>query len=132
MHLIKSNAKNNIVEVFGKIHSHSSEQFLTQNPNSKGTHIINKNPTHASKALFCQPFWKIGGLPIGPEWTDLSTSANKNSGLKGGPFYEQKLPTPVFGSLQCKLFRANEGVSQSAQIGPILSFHNIFLYKVKT
>ena len=43
----------------------------------------------------------------------------------------KKLPTHVFWALQCGPFWTNGGVGQSAQIGPILTFYNIFLYKIK-
>ena len=43
----------------------------------------------------------------------------------------KKMPTHVFGALQCGPFWTKGGVGQSAQIGPILIFYNIFRYKIK-
>ena len=53
----------------------------------------------------------------------FSTFSYTKSELKGN-LLDEKIILPVFGSLQCMPFWANEGVSQSAQIGPILTFLN--------
>ena len=45
--------------------------------------------------------------------------------------YWKKLTTYVFRALQCGPFWTNGGVGQLAQIGPILTSKNIFLYKIK-
>ena len=106
--------------------------FFTQNPNSNGVRFIKKFPTHVFRVTFCGPFWKIGGLPIGPQWTDLKifqliVSQNQN---KRGSVLWKKLPTHVFRALHCRSFWTYWGVCQSAQNCPILKFLNIFLHKI--
>ena len=51
--------------------------------------------------------------------------------IKRGSVLWKKLLTLVFGALQCGPFQTNGGFSQSTQIRPILTFNNIFLYKIK-
>ena len=45
--------------------------FLHKIQIQKGSVLCKKSPTHVFEATFCGPFWKMGGLPIGPELTDL-------------------------------------------------------------
>ena len=51
--------------------------------------------------------------------------------IERGSVLWKKLPTHVFGALQCGPFWTNGGVGQSAKIWPILTFKNIFLYKIE-
>jgi hypothetical protein len=93
-----------------------------------------KMPTHVFKAPFWEPFWKMGWSANQPTMNRL-----KNFSIlfyikfkfKGDPFYEKKLPAHVFGALQWGPFRTNRGFGQSAQIWPILTFKDIFLYKIE-
>ena len=64
------------------------------------------------------------------QFETLSTFYNIKSELKGVR-YMKKLLTHVFVALQCRPIWTNGDVSQLAQIGPILTFNNIFLYKIK-
>ena len=51
--------------------------------------------------------------------------------IKRGSVLWTNLLTHVLTALQCGPFWTNRGVGQSAQTGPILTFENIFLYKIK-
>ena len=94
-----------------------------------------KLPTHVFEAPFCGPFSKMGGLPIGPAqnwpiWNIFNLFSHKIR-IKRGSVLRKNLVTHVFGALQCGPFWTNGGVGQSAQTGPILTFENIFLYRIK-
>ena len=79
-----------------------------------------------------RPFWKIGGLPIcpdGPIWKNFNLILHRIR-IKNGFVLWKKLPTHVFGPENAP-FLTNGVVAQSDQIGPILTFKNIFLNKIK-
>ena len=68
------------------------ELFSTQNPNSKGSVLLKKLPTHVLEAPFCGPFSKMGGSADRPRmdrFENFSTIYHTKSELKGGPFYEK-------------------------------------------
>ena len=67
---------------------------------------MKKFPTHVFEAPFCGPFSKMGGLPIGPKWTDLKNfqlflTQNPNS---NGVHLIKKFPTHVFRVTFCGPF----------------------------
>ena len=51
--------------------------------------------------------------------------------IQRGSVLWKNVLTHVLSALQCGPFWTNGGVGQSAQTGPILTFENIFLYKIK-
>ena len=58
--------------------------FLHKIQIQRGFVLWKKLPTHVFEAPFCGPFWKMGGLPIGPELADLKNfqlfpTQNQNS-----------------------------------------------------
>ena len=81
---------------------------------------------------FAGRFWKMGGLPIGPESADLKNFhlfITQNQNLEGVCFMK-KMPTLVFRGPYCGPFWTYWGVCQSAQNCPILKFLNFFLHKI--
>ena len=66
----------------------------------------------------------------GPIWKFLNIFLHKIRIQRGSILWKNFL-THVFGALQCGPFWTNGGVGQSAQTGAILTFENIFLYKIK-
>ena len=81
----------------------------------------------------CRPFGEIGGLPIGPKWTNLKifqSYIEQNPNWKGDSLMK-KMPTLVFWAPYCGLFWTYWGVCQSAQNCPILRFLNFFLHKIQ-
>ncbi len=65
-----------------------------------------------------------------PIWKFFNFLWHKIRIQRGSVLWKNVL-THVFAALQCGPFWTNGGVGQSAQTGPILTFENIFLYKIK-
>ena len=81
----------------------------------------------------CRPFGEIGGLPIGPKWTNLKIFQSfivQNPNWKGDSIMK-KMPTLAFWAPYCGPFGTYWGVCQSAQNCPILKFLNFFLHKIQ-
>ena len=81
----------------------------------------------------CRPFGEIGGLPIGPKWTNLKIFQSyivQNPNWKGVSLLK-KMPTLVFWAPYCGPFWTYWGVCQSAQNCPILKFLNFLLHEIK-
>ena len=109
------------------------EQFPTQNPNSKG----GRSKKIANSCIWgpiLRAVLKNQGSANRPRmdrFENFQHYQTQNQNLKGSVHFMKKLPTHVFWALQCRSFWKNGGVSQSAHIGPSLTFYHIFLYKTK-
>ena len=94
---------------------------------------MNKIANSLFGAPNCRPFGEIGGLPIGPKWTNLKIFQSyivQNPNWKGDSFMK-KMPTLVFWAPYCGPFWTYWGVCQSGHNRPIWKILNNFLHKIQ-
>ena len=93
------------------------QSYIVQNPNSKGVSFMKKN---ANSCILGPILWAVldilGGLPIGPQSTDLKNFDNflHKIQIQRGSVLCKKLPTHVFEALFCGPFSKMGGLP----IGP--------------
>ena len=74
--------------------------FLHKIQIQRGSVLWKKLPTHVLKAPFWGPFWKMGGRPIGQQWTDLKISQHfltQNQNWKGVRFIKKIANSCIWG-----------------------------------